>query len=407
MNIGIYQAYWGRVGGGQRYVGVVAEVLAQQHWVEVVHHCPEFDPAAVAEPMELDLSRVRFRYVPPRERPAWSSVNPLRRLHSERDWGREISEGYDLFIDSSDNVPFFCHAHRGVLLTHFPLVSFEEFHGHTTETWRSRVWARRMAADIFHRLEWSRRFATYDLCLVNSEFTRRWMKRRWGLDSVVVYPPLRSGLKPLAKEPVILTIGAFHHAQHKKHEVTLEAFRDLCDRGLSGWRYVLVGACGAAAEDQASLARLRATAEGYPVEFRTNVSGDELNDLLGRARVLWHSMGYGVNPECEPGRLEHFGMVATEAMAAGCVPIVFDGGGLRESVTHGDNGLLWRTLDDLEAFTLAVAQDEVLRERLSAASRVRAKGFSRESFETRLLEALAPVLGSSNCEHLGYSCCNG
>jgi glycosyltransferase involved in cell wall biosynthesis len=392
MDIGIYQAYWGRIGGGQRYVGVVADVLAFQHQVEVVHHCPDFDPAEVAEPMELDLSRVRFRYVPHRERPAWSSTNPMRRLQCERQWGREISKGYDLFIDSSDNVPYFCHARRGVLLTHFPLVTFEEFHGHTTEAWQSRAWPKRVAADVFHRIEWGRRFASYDLYLTNSEFTRHWMKRRWGLQSVVVHPPLRSGLKPLPKESIILTVGAFHHAEHKKQDVLLGAFRDLCDRGLSGWRYVLVGACSAAAEDQAYLLRLREMAGGYPVEFRTNVSGDELKDLLGRATVLWHSMGYGVDPEREPGRLEHFGMAATEAMAAGCVPVVFRGGGLPESVNHGETGFLWRTLDELTTYTLNITRDAGLQGRLAAAAQVRATDFSRSRFAERLHAALAPVL---------------
>ncbi len=199
MKIGIYQSYWGSVGGGQRYIGVVADVLSREHQVELVHHCPNFDPARIAEPMDLDLSRVRFRYLPRRGRPGWPSLNPLRRLGYERDWGRDISAGYDLFIDSSDNVPYFCHARRGVLLTHFPLVSFEEFHGRTTEEWLSRSWISRLSVDFYHRLEWSRRFATYDLCMVNSHFTRRWLQRLWQRDSAVVYPPLRRGLAPRAR----------------------------------------------------------------------------------------------------------------------------------------------------------------------------------------------------------------
>ena len=401
MQIGIYQSYWGRVGGGQRYVGVVAKVLARQHRVEVIHHCPDFDAAKVAEPMELDLSRVHFRYVPRLERPSWPSANPLRRLNYERDWGRDLSAGYDLFIDSSDNVPFFCHAHHGALLIHFPLVSFEEFHGHTTASWTSRSWFKRLAGQFFHRLEWRRRFGTYPLCLVNADFTRRWIKRRWGLESVVVYPPLRGGLAPGDKAPIILTIGAFSHTHHKKHEITLKAFRDLCDGGLSGWRYVLAGACGTDAEDQAYVARLRAAAQGYPVEIRTNLSGRELKDLLGQASILWHSMGYGVDEQKDPGRLEHFGMVATEAMAAGCVPIVFNGGGLPESVTHGQTGFLWRTLEELGRYTLEAVGDEALRETLAVAASNRAAHFSEENFAARLLAALAPVLGEDGQSLVG------
>ena len=59
-------------------------------------------------------------------------------------------------------------------------------------------------------------------------------------------------------------------------------------------------------------------------------------------------MGYGVDAQREPRRMEHFGMVATEAMAAGCVPIVFCGGGLPEIVSHGvDVHILVDQLDGL------------------------------------------------------------
>lgn len=392
MNIGIYQSYWGRVGGGQRYIGVVAELLARQHRVEIVHHCAHFDPDAVAEPMELNLSRVEFRYVPAEERPAWPSSNPLKRLKYEREWGREISAGYDLFIDSSDKVPFFCHANRGALLVHFPLVTFEEFHGHNTETWRQRSWSKRLLGQLFHRLEWNRRFATYQLCIVNAHFTQQWIKRLWGLNSVVVYPPLRNSLAPRPKQPMVLTVGAFHQAQHKKHEITLRAFRKLCEDGLTGWHYIMAGACSSNEEDRAYVERLRKEAEGYPIEIRTNVSGSELKQLLEESSLLWHSMGYGVDEQSEPRRMEHFGMVATEAMAAGCVPIVFNGGGLPESVIHGRTGFLWRTLEELGAYTMQAARDRTLRERLAAAARERARYFAEDKFTDRLLNALAPVL---------------
>jgi glycosyltransferase involved in cell wall biosynthesis len=279
------------------------------------------------------------------------------------------------------------------LLTNFPNVTFEEFHGHTAETWQTRPGPKRWAAGLFHHLEWNQRFATYSLCMVNSCFGQYWIKRRWGLNGVVVYPPLRDSLKPREKQPMILTIGAFTHIGHKKHEVTLRAFRRLCDGGLSGWRYLLVGACGKSDEDQAYVARLWAKAEGYPIEVRTNVSGSELKELLEHASILWHSTGYGVDKQTEPQWMEHFGMVATEAMAAGCVPIVFNGGGLPESVLHGQTGLLWNSLEELHEHTLRVTADDALRLRLSQASVLRAQNyFSQEKFETRLTEALAPVL---------------
>jgi glycosyltransferase involved in cell wall biosynthesis len=317
---------------------------------------------------------------------------PWERLRRERQWGADISAGYDVFIDSSDAIPYFCHARKGVLLTHFPLVRFDEFHGHTTKEWRRRSPLKRILAGTFHRLEWSQRFATYQYCIVNSEFTRAWMKRLWGLKAEVVYPPLRDGLRPQRKESIVLAIGAFSNSQHKKHEVLIDAFKQLAQRTGDAWWLVMAGASGTSEEDRRYVERLRSSAQGYPIQIRTDVPGEELKDLLERSSLLWHAMGYGVDPEREPRRLEHFGMVATEAMAAGCIPIAFHGGGVPESVTHGQTGFLWSSTKELIDRTLALIADTTQRTGLSEAAVKSAERFSRHAFETRLQKALAPVL---------------
>lgn len=394
MNIGIYQSYWGRVGGGQRYVAVAAQVLAQQHSVEIVHHCEGFDPATVEEPLEVDLARVRFRYVPRPERPQWPTRNPLARLRLERSWQSSLSSPYDLYLDSSDAPPYFCHAPRGVLLIHFPLISFEQFHAHTGEAWSSRPALLRWGLQRLHRYEWRQRLASYQGFLVNSHYTRGWLQRRWGVDAQVLYPPMRSHFSPAVKEPLILSIGAFHRAEHKKHEVLLRVFRELCDAGLQGWRYLQVGALGQSDEDHAYVEQLRQVAEGYPIELRTNVSGAELKSLLERATLLWHSMGYGVDPQQHPELLEHFGMVVTEAMAAGCLPIVFRGGGLCEIVSDGRDGLLWETLTELKEATGRLVADPGLRQQMAEHAQQRSADFDDTVFRRRLVELLSPWLSS-------------
>lgn len=392
MKIGIYQRYWGRVGGGQRYIAVVAEVLARRHDVEIVHHAPQFAPEQVGPAMDVDLSRVAFRYAPPAERPAWPTRNPLARLRLERDWQGELSAGYDVYIDSSDVPPFFCHARRGVLLVHFPLVSRDEFHGRANGSWSQQPWLARAAKSCWQDWEWRARMSDYDLCLANSEFTRGWIQRRWGLDARVVNPPLRGGLAPGAKENLILTIGAFHHAQHKRHDVLIQEFAKLCEAGLRGWKYVIVGACGPSAEDRDYFSKLEELAAGLPIDLRTNVRGDELRSLLGRASILWHSMGYGIDPLADPHRMEHFGMVVTEAQSAGCVPIVFRGGGLPEIVTHNENGMLWSELADLHAVTRELTESPDRLRQLAAGARRRSADYGVEQFESNLMSALEPVL---------------
>lgn len=388
MNIGIYQSYWGRVGGGQRYIAVVAEILARHHNVEIVHHAEQFSAADIEEPLDVDLSRINFRYVPRRERPAWSG-GPRQRLKNEREWCRDISDGYDLYIDSSDNIPYFCHASHGVLLTHFPLVTYEQFHNQQDSQSISPL---RWMKNRYHRWEWRNRFATYEHAIVNSRFTQGWLQRYWGLDADIVYPPLRDGLAPGNKEQRILTIGAFSAAQHKKHDVTLQAFCELCDSGLDGWEYVMIGAAGTSAADVEYIAKLREKAQGYPIRIRTNVDGNELTSTLAGAAILWHSMGHGVDAERDPGLMEHFGMVATEAMAAGAIPVVFKGGGLPEIVSHGEDGFLWSTPDELKSCTQQLIADECKCRTLSETAVTSASRFSPEEFERRLTDSLSSIL---------------
>lgn len=397
MKIGIYQSYWGAVGGGQRYVAVAAELLAQTHDVEIVHHRPDFDRAHFEEAMQVDLSRIGFRCIPALERPQPSSRNPLARLRLEAEFGRDVSSPYELFINNSDTPPIFNHAGRGVLIVHFPLVSFDEFHARNTPGWANRPAPVRYAADLYQRREWRKRFETYDTYVANSQYGQQWVARRWGIRAEVLYPPLRQGLAPSAKLATIVSIGAIRSEQHKKQSVLVDAFKRLCDEGLSGWRYIIIGATGKSSEDRQALQDLRQAIEGYPIELRPDASGADLKSTLESASILWHSMGFGVDQEREPGRLEHFGMVATEAMAAGCLPVAFNGGGLPESVVHGETGWLWSTPDDLRRYTRAVADDAERREAMSRAAVARAATFGTEAFRARFESLVAPLLR----EHAG------
>ena len=64
MKIGIYNRYWRTRGGGERYAGVVAEVLARDHEVELLG--PEtVGPTDLGDHLGLDLEQTTFRLLPP------------------------------------------------------------------------------------------------------------------------------------------------------------------------------------------------------------------------------------------------------------------------------------------------------------------------------------------------------
>ena len=108
--------------------------------------------------------------------------------------------------------------------------------------------------------------------------------------------------------------------------------------------------------------------------------------------MFWHAAGLGVDLERHPGLAEHFGIVTVEAMKAGCVPIVFDQGGQPEIVQSESNGFLWKTVQELQSSTLAVAADPVRRSELAKQSRLRAECFSRQVFVDDFRRRLQAVL---------------
>ena len=217
------------------------------------------------------------------------------------------------------------------------------------------------------------------------------MQSRGAVGAALQNPPRDGSFDPKPKPTRIVSIGTVHRSGHKKQHVMIRAFRDLCDAGLAGWTYRLLGAIGPTAEDRDYFESMRALAEGYPVEILTDVPGEQLKSELEHASLFWHAMGYGVD-EKDPGYFEHFGMVVTEAMAAGSVPIVFSGGGLPEIVTDGRDGYLWSTVAQLGSRTLLLAHNHDLRAQLAAAACASCSRFSEDAFERRLLGVLAPVL---------------
>jgi glycosyltransferase involved in cell wall biosynthesis len=131
------------------------------------------------------------------------------------------------------------------------------------------------------------------------------------------------------------------------------------------------------------------------VAVHVNASGAELRELYDRASMYWHSTGFGVDATTEPERLEHFGIAVVEAMARGCVPIVYGAGGPAEIVEHGASGLHWRTLDDLCEMTRSVMTNETMRATLSLHALIRAGQFGERQFGSTLGSVVAELFGES------------
>lgn len=231
----------------------------------------------------------------------------------------------------------------------------------------------------------------YDQVLAISRFTQYWIDRRWTVPSEIIFPPVdTSCFWSGTKRPIILSVGRFFAGSHnKKHLPMIEAFRALYDAGLRGWEYHLAGGCDEAMpEHRAYLEQVRAAAAGYPIVLHVNAPFAELQQLYSEARIFWHATGYGEDENRDPDSFEHFGITTVEAMAAGCVPVVIAKAGQIETVVPDASGLLWHTLDELQAQTQRLIGDPALADRLAAGALRRSQEFEIGAFARRVRATL-------------------
>ena len=106
MRIGIYGPYFGIMGGGELYLGTIAEVLSRDYQVDLVSES-DISPTAFQKFFGLDLSRVQIRKIP--QIPFVESLNPLFPERSDQYLeNSRFTQEYDLFIIMPRNfrIPF-------------------------------------------------------------------------------------------------------------------------------------------------------------------------------------------------------------------------------------------------------------------------------------------------------------
>lgn len=231
--------------------------------------------------------------------------------------------------------------------------------------------------------------SSYDLFLANSEYTKRWTKKYWDKNANILYPPIDTkNFIPGKKKNIILNIGRFFVGGHsKKQEVLITAFKKMFDQNRidNSWELHFVGGVSGVKEHSDYLKQLQKSAEGYKIYFHLSMPFKSLTRLCSSAKIYWHATGYGEDKNASPISFEHFGITVIEAMSAGAVPVVFNGGGLTETV-NSECGLVWNTISDLQTKTVQLINNESLLKKLSVNAIERSKFFSRSKFEEEFLK---------------------
>lgn len=211
---------------------------------------------------------------------------------------------------------------------------------------------------------------TYTMILNNSSYTKAYTDVHWDFPagrSHVLHPPLAEDCRrravtfleePPEKERLIVSIGRI--TKHKNQKVMISSFLEAKQRyeGMREWKLEIYGHCQPDVASQAYLADCMEMADGSAdVSIHRDVSSETLMNALARASCYLHATGAFHLPGDRPESCEHFGMSIAEAMAHGCIPIVYARGGIFDILDAAQGGIPYMTPDGLiEAFEVAAAE---------------------------------------------------
>ena len=338
----IHSPYWHIGGGGERYALTAAQCLSREALVSV-----DIDDRGnlnlLGKSLGLDLSRVKV-------------VGKIAEVSKVK--------GFDgIFWLSDGSIPFMPFFATKVI--HFQ-APFKNVDG---KSLKNKL--KLMGAKV----------------ICNSAYTKKFIDKEFGIDSMVVYPPVETDkFKPMEKDKLILTVGRFSSSsQFKRHDLLIEAFKGLIKSGIKGWRMVIVGKV----EDLRSLkiiSELRSKIKGLPIAIKTDLEHERLRFLYGQSSVYWHAAGYGADLDKYPEKAEHFGISTVEAMAAGAIPLSFAAGGQLEIISNEENGFLWRDPQELISLTKKIIDNDELRKKISLSATNRSKHFSQERFCQKIVQ---------------------
>ncbi len=191
-----------------------------------------------------------------------------------------------------------------------------------------------------------------------SDFTAERIKRIYGRDADVIYPPVDIDafhISPLKKEDFYFT--ASRMVPYKKIDLIVEAFSK-----MPGKKLIVAG-------DGPDFRKIKSKA-ARNVEFLGYQTADMLRSYMQRAKAFVFAAE------------EDFGIIPVEAQACGTPVIAYGRGGARETVIENKTGVFFGE-QNVESLISAVNNFEKNQDSFSMAeARKNAERFGRERFKT-------------------------
>ncbi len=347
--VGLYNPYLATLGGGERHILSILQVIAETFDAEVRIYWPEDLSDQIAQKLDL-----RFP-----TKPLFSSV-PFHTKTGAYERMKALSE-LDLLLYVTDGSYFFSAATKTAIFCMVP------------------------NPDLYRMSLINRLKTQSNLFITNSYYTHDWLTR-WKIDNTVLYPYVSDAFfgtslvkngtsssdhhgqdtaqktvqRPQKKRPVILTVGRFFQGLHaKRQDLAIETFQQLqtTDPRFAKYQLVLAGSVDPA--DQATIDALTEQIAGNPqITLAVNPPFQELVSYYQEAQFYWHFAGYDVEVNQHPHHVEHLGITPLEAMASGCLTCCYGAGGPLELIQENHNGVLFQTKDELVQQMSALLSDE-------------------------------------------------
>jgi len=363
-------------GGGEKHLFDVALEVAKKHEVYV----------AIAKENKKSLLEIKKLY----ETFLNCSLDNINFIHSPIPNGSFIdkllwTKQFDYLYYATDGSLFFSLAKKNILHIQIPFKTSK--------------------SSFVERLK----LKNWQVKNTNSEFTKKIVQKSWQTKIDFVHYPKVSLDKisckdkkgAVAKEKIILHVGRFFRQLHsKRQDVLLDIFDQLTTKypvQTKDWQLVLIGNVEDKQYYKEVLIKAKKINSKYSGKNKQNsnfqkvvvldkVSRKELLDYYCRASIYWHATGFGVDENKHPEKMEHFGITTIEAMASGCIPIVYGQGGQVEILGSSLKELFWQTKQECVSLTLKVIDSVKQARELRKKSLVRVKNFGQVKFGERLWE---------------------
>ena len=369
MKIAIFLPNITRSSGGAEVYGLyLAKALSSEHEVLIITSKPKQSSYSVKTVYKKygisDLNTYYFnRHFEGRSHSLLREFAEEMALNSSvKHMNKKIKP--DLFINGNQYKLICTGCNKSICISHFPPKKYNK--------------------SILKRLDY-KYSESYSLFVSNSEFGKYHLKRMYGKDAIVLYPPVvfpsidTNILKK--KERIILAVDRF--VPDKKILEMIKAYKALPESDRDSYKLVIVG--NKDIKEEEYYASVIKEIKGFSIEIYHDVSFEELLDWYRRAMIFWHAKGYQVS-EDDPENMEHFGMTTVEAMMNGCIPVVINKAGQKEIMRYGLNSLTWDELDQLVDITKRLINEEDRIKELQPVVIEVAKKFSYQVFEKHIKE---------------------